>query len=208
MIITYFGKQFFKITQGDLTIAFNPISKNSKFSGKVPKFGSDIALSTTNHPDYNGFETVTHGENAPFKIYGAGSYEIKKIIIGGAGSESFLGEQRYINTIYNLTVDNISISFLGPLSSIDLGPDVLEKIDSPDVLFLPIGGGDLIEPEEAYKLATSIEPKIIIPMDYNEKSLKQFLKEASKEDIKAIDKLTLKQRDLVGQENNIVVLSN
>jgi hypothetical protein len=32
MIITYLGKQFFKIGQGDLTVVFNPISKDSKLS--------------------------------------------------------------------------------------------------------------------------------------------------------------------------------
>ncbi len=208
MIITYFGKQFFKITQGDLTIAFNPIGKNSKFLNKISKFGADIALSTTNHPDYNGFEILGHGEYIPFKIYGAGSYEVEKTIIGGIDTESFLGKEKYINTIYNLTVDNILISFLGPISSIELGPSVLEKIDTPDILFLPIGGGDLIEPEEAYKLASSIGPKIIIPMDYDEKSLKQFLKEAGQDNVKKIEKLTLKQKDLVGQESQVVVLSS
>ncbi|MEJ0002234.1 MAG: hypothetical protein WDN09_03625 [bacterium] len=30
MIITYFGKQFFKVAQGEMVIAFNPVSKSSK----------------------------------------------------------------------------------------------------------------------------------------------------------------------------------
>ena len=53
MVITYFGKQFFKIEQGKMVLAFNPISKSSK-SGTGARFGADIALITTNHPDYNG----------------------------------------------------------------------------------------------------------------------------------------------------------
>jgi hypothetical protein len=55
MIITYFGKQFFKIQQGDMVLAFNPVSKSSKTDISA-HFGADIALQTTNHPDYNGIE--------------------------------------------------------------------------------------------------------------------------------------------------------
>jgi L-ascorbate metabolism protein UlaG (beta-lactamase superfamily) len=208
MIITYLGKQFFKIGQGDLTVAFNPVSKESKLSSKISKFGSDIALSTTNHEDYNGFEMVSHGDTAPFEIYGAGSYEVKNIIVNGFQSNVVLSGQKFVNTIYNLTIDNISICFLGTLSPDKLGPDILEKIDTPDILFLPIGGSDLIDPVEAYKLATSIEPKIIIPMDYDEKSLKLFLKEAGQENVKSVEKLTLKAKDLLGREGEVVVLSS
>jgi hypothetical protein len=53
MIIQYFGKQFFKISQGDFTVALNPISKDSKEFNKA-KFGSNAVLITTNHPDFNG----------------------------------------------------------------------------------------------------------------------------------------------------------
>ncbi len=208
MIITYLGKQFFKIGQGDLTVVFNPISKDSKLSSKISKFGSDIALSTTNHPDYNGFEMVSHGETAPFEIYGAGSYEVKNIIVNGFQTNVTLSEKKFVNTIYNLSIDNISICFLGTLSGEKLGPEILEKIDTPDILFLPIGGGDLIDPVEAYKLATSIEPKIIIPMDYDEKSLKSFLKEAGQENVKEVDKIVLKAKDILGREGEVMVLSS
>ncbi len=208
MIITYLGKQFFKIGQGDLTVVFNPISKDSKLSSKISKFGSDIALSSTNHPDYNGFEMVSHGETAPFEIYGAGSYEVKNIIVNGFQTNITLSEKKFVNTIYNLSVDNISICFLGTLSGEKLGPEILEKIDTPDILFLPIGGGDLIDPVEAYKLATSIEPKIIIPMDYDEKSLKSFLKEAGQENVKEVDKIVLKAKDILGREGEVMVLSS
>lgn len=208
MIITYLGKQFFKIGQGDLTVVFNPISKESKLSAKISKFGSDIAISTTNHPDYNGFEMVSHGETSPFEIHGAGSYEIKNIIINGVQTDVVIGGQKFINTIYNLAIDNISICFLGTLSGQKLEPSILEQIDTPDILFLPIGGGDLIDPAEAYKLATGIEPKIIIPMDYDDKALKTFLKESGQEKVESLDKLTLKQKDLIGRQGEVIVLSS
>ncbi len=208
MIITYLGKQFFKIGQGSLTVAFNPISKDSKYGAMASRFGSDIALSTINHPDYNGFDMVSHGENVPFEVKGPGDYEIKDIFIKGIMTEVTLGSKKYINTIYSLKIENISLCFLGAIPAGKLNSDVQGKIESPDILFVPIGNGELLNPEEAYKLAVSLEPKIIIPMDYDEKTLKAFLKEGGQDNVIPIEKLTIKAKELAGREAEIVVLLN
>jgi len=208
MIISYLGKQFFKIQQGDLVLAFNPISKDSKSDIKPSRFGSVIALSTTNHPDYNGFDMVSHGETIPFQVHGPGDYEIKDIFIKGIMTETTLNNKKYINTIYSLSIENISLCFLGVISNKNkLSSNVLEEIGSPDILFVPVGNDELLSASEAYKLAVSLEPKIIIPMDYNEKTLKSFLKEGGQEKIVPIEKLAIKAKELAGREGEIVVLS-
>lgn len=208
MIITYNGRQFFKIQQGDLVVAFNPISKDSKWEGKVSRFGANLALSTTNHPDYNGFDMVSHGDTVPFEIKGPGDYEIKDIFIKGTMTETILNGKKYINTIYSLSIENISICFLGTLSSSSLSSKAREEIEESDILFVPIGGNDMMTPSEAYKLAVSLDAKIIIPMDYDEKSLKAFLKEGGQDSIKLIDKLTIKAKELAGRAGEIVILQS
>lgn len=208
MIITYLGKQFFKIGQGSLTLAFNPISKDSKFVALASRFGSDIALSTINHPDYNGFDMVSHGDIVPFEINGPGDYEIKDVFIKGVMTNTELSGKKYINTIYSLTIENISICFLGCMSQNKISTEISEEIGSPDILFVPIGNNDLLSPIEAYKLAVTLEPKIIIPMDYDSLTLKAFLKEAGQEKIAPIEKLTIKAKELIGREGEIVVLSS
>lgn len=208
MIITYLGKQFFKITHGDLTIAINPISKNSKSTSKGSHFGSDIALSTTNHPDYNGFEMVSHGDNIPFEVNSPGDYEIRNIFIKGILTEIILDNKKYMNTIYSFSVDNISICFLGCVSKNNINEKIRGDIESPDILFIPIGNNDLLNASEAYKLAVSLEPKMIIPMDYDAASLKTFLKEGGQESVKAVDKITIKSKDITTLEGSIVVLSS
>jgi hypothetical protein len=209
MIITYFGRQFFKIQQGEMVLAFNPISKDSKSGqekGQPAKFGADIALSTINHLDYNGLEQLSHGERVPFAITGPGDYEIKEIFIKGLMSEATIGGKKYINTIYSLTVDNINIAFLGALSNGEIPKEVREVIDGPDILFVPVGGKDLLDPKTSAKLASSLEPKMIIPMDYDDSSLKIFLKEIGEEKAEVVDKLTIKRKDLEGKEGEVVVL--
>ncbi len=212
MIITYFGKQFFKIQQGDMVLAFIPVSKNSK-TGISTHFGADLALITTNHPDYNGVEQLSHGERAPFVIKGPGDYEIKEIFIKGVLSEALIADpakdgvkKKYINTIYLLSVDDISIGFLGPLSNPEFSKESREAINSPDILFVPIGEKGMLDAKVAAKLASSLEPKLIIPMDYDESALKVFLKEIGEEKVPAVDKLTLKRKDLENKEGEVVIL--
>ena len=213
MIITYFGKQFFKIQQGEMVLAFNPVNKSSK-TGITAKFGADIALITTNHPDYNGVEQLSHGERAPFAITGPGDYEIKEIFIKGVMSNAVLGGppaqagKKYINTIYSLTVDNINIVFLGALSDSEFSKESREAIDSPDILFIPVGGGGLLDAKASAKLASSLEPKLIIPMDYDAGTLKAFLKEMGEEKAEVVDKLTLKRKDLDNKEGEVIVLKS
>ena len=204
MIITYFGKQFFKIGQGEMTLAFNPVSKSSK-TGISAKFGSDIALVTTNHPDYNGIDQLSHGERVPFAITGPGDYEVKEIFIKGSISDALLGDKKYINTIYSLAVDNINIVFLGALSNVELSKDAREAIDGPDILFIPVGNKGLLDAKSAAKLASTLEPKLIIPMDYEDAALKVFLKELGEEKAEVVDKLTLKRKDLDNKEGEVIV---
>lgn len=205
MIITYYGKQFFKIGQGEMVLAFNPVSKASK-TGITAKFGADISLITTNHPDYNGLDQLSHGDRVPFSVTGPGDYEVKEIFIKGSISNAAISDKKYINTIYSFAVDGIDLLFLGALSDAQLSKETMESINSPDILFIPVGGNGLLDAKSAAKLASSFEPKMVIPMDYDATSLKLFLKEMGEEKAEVVDKLTLKRKDLEGKEGEVVVL--
>lgn len=205
MIITYFGKQFFKITQGDLVIAFNPVSKTSK-TGINNHFGADIALISVNHPDYNGIAQLEHGGRVPFSIKSPGDYEVKSIFIKGILSDTSIEGKKYVNTVYSLSVDGMNIAFLGALNDPALNHEIKESINEPDILFVPLNGTGL-EPKQSAKIASSLEPKIIIPMDYDKISLNNFLKEMGQDKVEALDKLTLKRKDLEGKETEVVLLS-
>lgn len=205
MIITYHGKQFFKLQQGDTIVALNPISKDSKFKDRIARFGSGIVLSSVNHPDYNGIETVTYGDQEPVAITGPGDYEVKDIFIKGVLARTNLDKKEYINTVYNMVLEGINITVLGALNK-PLETNQREGMESPDILFVPVGEG-LLEPKDAYKLAVSLEPGIIIPTDYTDASLKAFLKEAGAEKTEVVDKLVLKKKDLADKQGEVVVLS-
>lgn len=215
MIITYHGGACIKASAGDTTLVFGPVSKKSD-DYKPTNFGADVAFIPVNHPDFNGVAEAGRGDRQPFAITGPGEYEVKDISAAGFGTKSWWGNasartlddasEERINTIYSVHFDGLSVLYLGALGETKLPPDVLE-MDAPDVLILPVGDNGTLNPAEAAKLAVKLEAKIIIPVLSDEKNLKTFLKEAGAEGTKAVDKLTIKPRDLAGKEGEVVVLS-
>ncbi|PIR83710.1 hypothetical protein COU18_03485 [Candidatus Kaiserbacteria bacterium CG10_big_fil_rev_8_21_14_0_10_51_14] len=204
MILTFHEGACIRASAGDTTLVFGPVSKSSK-NFKPTNFGADVAFISLNHPDMNGSIEAGRGEKQPFVISGPGEYEVKDITVTAFGSGSKYANEPRINTIYSVHFDGMSILYLGALGDLDVPNDVLE-MDSPDVLIVPIGGNGVLNAAEAQKLAVKLEAKIVIPALYDDKSLKQFLKESG-EEVKPVDKLTIKPRDLVGKENDVVVLS-
>ncbi len=204
MIITYHGGQCFKVSFGDTTIVFDPISKKSKLT--PVRFGADVALISLNHPDMNGSEELAYGAKQPFVIDGPGEYEVGEMTARGHGVPTkFEGKDKF-NTIYQVTLEGINIVFLGALGNEVIDPQILGELGDIDILFVPIGGGDVLDVPAATKLATKLEARCIIPMHYNDTALKAFFKEEGIEPIKPVEKLTVKKKDLLAMESEIVVL--
>lgn len=206
MVISYHGGQCFKVSFGDTTLAFNPISKKSKLD--QVKFGSDVAFVSMRHPDFNGVEQVAHGSKQPFIVDGPGEYEIGQVTARGFGVKTTYDKEERYNTIYQVHLEDMNIVFLGSLGDPEVDPKILSELGDIDILFVPIGGGDVLEVPQASKLAVKLEAKLVIPMHYDNTALKAFLKEESKDSLKPVDKLTLKRKDVAAMSGDVAVLKS
>ena len=204
MVITHHGGQSFKVSFGNTTLAFDPVSKQSKLAST--KFGSDVAFISMNHPDFNGSDQVAHSSKQPFVVAGPGEYEIGDVVARGYGVKTtYDGVERY-STIYQVKLEDMNLVFLGALSSPEIDPKILGELGDVDVLFIPIGGADVLEVPQAAKLAIKLEAKLILPMHYDKTALSVFLKEMGS-DVTPVDKLMLKKRDVNEMEGDVVVLT-
>lgn len=205
MVITYHGGQCFKVSFGSTTLAFDPISKQSSLT--PVKFGADVALVSMWHPDMNGVSQVAHGSKQPFVVSGPGAYEIGDVTVRGFGVETtYDGTERYV-TLYQVQLEGMNIVFLGALGTADLDTSILGALGDIDILFVPIGGGDVLDVPAASKLAVKLEARLVIPMHFDQKALAAFLKEESSESTKPVEKLTLKKKDVASMEGEIAVLA-
>jgi len=206
MVISYHGGQCFKVSFGNTTLAFNPISKKSKL--EAVKFGSDVAFVSMWHPDFNGVDQVALGSKQPFVIDGPGEYEVGTVTARGFGVKTVYDKQEYFNTIFQVQLEEMNIIFLGGLGDPEIDPKILGEFGDIDILFIPIGGGELLSVPQASKLAVKLEAKLIIPMHYDAETLKLFLKEEGEESVKPVDKLTIKKKEVSALEGSVIVLKS
>ncbi|OGZ85054.1 MAG: hypothetical protein A2599_00310 [Candidatus Staskawiczbacteria bacterium RIFOXYD1_FULL_39_28] len=186
----------------EANIVIDPFSEEAT-GLKLPNLSADILLVTHNHKDHNNVKDV---KGTPFLVQGPGEYEVKGVFIQGIPSfhDDKEGKEKGQNTIYIIEAEDMRFCHLGDLGQKQLKDEQLEKIDSVDVLMIPVGGEYTIDSTSAQKIISQIEPKIVIPMHYALPKLKfkldevsKFLKTMGKKDeIAPVDKLTIKQSAL------------
>ncbi len=212
MTITWYGLSCFKITNqgGHLTIITDPFNKSIGLN--PPRGSADIVTVSHEHDDHNNVKAISDN---PFIINSPGEYEIQGIRIIGCSSfhDKKQGQERGINTIYLIEMDKIRICHLGDFGQPRLAEEQLEAVGQIDILIIPIGDTYTIGAAEAVKVAKQLEPHLIIPMHYKLPGLKidlaglgDFLKELGLNKKPAIDKLTIKNKDLIGKDMEVVVL--
>jgi L-ascorbate metabolism protein UlaG (beta-lactamase superfamily) len=103
-----------------------------------------------------------------FVVRGPGEYERRGIAVRGiqAYADSQQGRELGLCTIYSIVAEEISVCHLGACGQDKLTPEQLEAIGDPDILILPVGGQSALDAKVAAEIATQIEPKIIIPIQF------------------------------------------
>lgn len=212
MVITYYGQAMVKFQLGDMVILANPISK--EFDPKAPKMSAGVVLVGCSETWADGRGNVGNSDQ-PFVIDGPGEYEIKGVFIQGMNTVGPAGEddpgQSKINTAYTIDLEGIRTAYLGALASEDLAPEVVEELGFIDIAVVPVGGHGTLEAKKAAKLITTLAPKMVIPILYQEdvtgSLLSTFLEEIGAKDLQSQEKIALKPKDLVGLEAEVTVLA-
>ena len=117
------------------------------------------------------------------------------------------------NTIYTIEAEDIKICHLGLLGEKELSTEQLEKSGEVDVLMIPVGGGNSLDSQQAVKIMSQIEPKIIIPMNYKIPQIRteldgvdKFLKILGIKSLEALPKLSIRKKDISNEEAKVIIL--
>ena len=101
-----------------------------------------------------------------------GEYEVSEVSIFGIAARAHMDEAgKKTATIYKMVYDDTRVCILGHVYP-DLTEDQLEEIGVVDILVIPVGGnGYTLDGVGAMSLIKKIEPKLVIPTHYEDKSL-------------------------------------
>ncbi|OGZ59588.1 MAG: hypothetical protein A3B96_02055 [Candidatus Spechtbacteria bacterium RIFCSPHIGHO2_02_FULL_43_15b] len=208
MIISWYGQACFKIQSGEKALILDPFEKSIGLT--PPAVSADIVAVTHDHKDHNNFQTVK-GEY--FLINSPGEYEIKGVKIAGIPSfhDNEKGAKRGLNTMYLIEFEGMRVLHMGDFGQDSLEDKQSELLGTVDILMVPVGGTFTIDAKGAVGIINQIEPKIVIPMHYKISKLTiseldgvdKFIKEFGGEDVSPQDKLTIKHKDLGGEDDNM-----
>jgi L-ascorbate metabolism protein UlaG (beta-lactamase superfamily) len=166
MDITWYGLSCFRIREAGVTVICDPYERTLGL--QLPKVRADILTISHDRPGHSGVERVG-GE--PKVIRGPGEYELKNVFITGATTyhrrRKELAPER--NIIFFFEFGDLTVGHLGDLGEIPTQSEIEElNVGEVDVLFVPVGGGDTLDPTRAVEVIGLFEPRLVIPMHYQQ----------------------------------------
>jgi len=196
MQIQFHGHSCFTIKEGNFTLVTDP------FEGAKFEKATAITLSQPKN-QFKSPAPETKLFNWP------GEYETSGMYLMGVASfhNPKESEKQEENTIFKIECNGLRLCHLGRLGTKPT-PEQLEQIGDVDVLFIPISGEDSIDTKKAKEVIEQIEPRLMIPMLYDEETLAAFLKEMGAVSAERLDMLSVKRSELPEEMSKVVVLRN
>ena len=205
----WFGHTCFRIRAREATILADPVSRATGYTLPKATPADVITLSSDQNPNLS-----LDGLKAEATILrGPGEYEVHDVFVTGIRTfrDANHGAERGYNTAYVIEIEGMRVCHLGTLGHA-LVEDQAEAVINSDILMVPVGGGETLEPAVAVEVVARIQPKLVIPMqfatefgDHAAKGVDQFCKELGIELPTPEDKLTIRQSDL-GETLRVVTL--
>jgi L-ascorbate metabolism protein UlaG (beta-lactamase superfamily) len=176
---------------------------------KLQRLDADVLTISHEHDNHNYTQAVREA----YEIHGPGEYEVAGISVIGLPSyhDAEKGASRGRNTVYLIEIDDVRVCHLGDLGH-TLDDSEAERISSPDVLLVPVGGHNTISAAQAAAVVRQLEPRFVVPMHYSIPGIKleldpldRFLKEMGVAALEPQPKLAV-QASSGDYETKIVIL--
>lgn len=175
MDITWYGLSCFRIREGGVTVVCDPFEKSVGLT--LPRIKADIVTVSHQRPGHNAVERLT-GEAKV--LYGPGEYEVRNVFVSGLAAyhRKRKGVVLERTVAYFLEFGDLTVGHLGDIGEAPLQSEIEAlNVGEVDVLLLPVGGGDTLDPAHAVEVISLLEPKLVIPMHYQHAGLAPELAE-------------------------------
>lgn len=161
--LKFYGAGCFEIKTKEAIVLIDPYDKS--YGKQISIKDKIVVLTQDSLGDYSG---------SLFTVSSPGEFEVSKVGIQGISARLNIDVQDSgvdQGTIYRLTIGDVTIGVIGNIDP-KLTDDQLESIGLVDYLIVPVGGHGLsIEPSDAAKLVTAIEPKVVIASHFADQNI-------------------------------------
>jgi L-ascorbate metabolism protein UlaG (beta-lactamase superfamily) len=172
--VQWYGQAAFRLEAPEATVFIDPFGDMSALASRGMHFdypaiegvNADLVLVTHEHRDHNAVEVI--GGDPPVLRSTAGRLEspIGEVVAIASEHDDAAGTQRGPNTIFVFSLDGIRVAHFGDFGQRALREEQAAAIGSVDLVFLPVGAGPTIGPEQAALIVEWLEPRWVVPMHY------------------------------------------
>jgi len=134
------------------------------------KESADIVTVSHRHGDHNNVATVKGSPLVVMETAKGKDINFKGI---PAHHDNAEGKQRGNYTIFCFEVDGIRVCHLGDLGH-QLNDKQMAEMGKVDILLVPVGGNFTIDAKVATEVCSKLEPKVILPMHYQNERCPSF----------------------------------
>lgn len=174
MEVTWWGYSCFCVENGK-RVVLDP-HDGASLGLPTPSLSADLILSTHPHPAHAAVEAVENHEKIPAVVGERGEMAVRGVELRGVATfhDDSGGAERGENTALRFMTDGIYFCHLGDLGH-RLTEEQVEELSPMDVLFVPVGGGCTVGPEEAWDCVERLDPSLVFPMHYATEGLTKDL---------------------------------
>lgn len=147
----------------------------------------------------------------PFVINEPGEYEIADFFVRGI-QDPEVEKETQGSIIYRFNAEEMCAAFLGQLNR-QLTNYELEQLGEIDILFVPVGGGPVLDAKGAAGVIKAVDPRVVIPIYFKTPGVKEklndiepFCKELGVCVRENTSKLKILKKDLPAEDMMIYVL--
>jgi L-ascorbate metabolism protein UlaG (beta-lactamase superfamily) len=212
MEIVWYGQTCFRLKTRGAIVITDPCGKDSGY--ELPRMTAHVVTVSLDDAAYNNCGPV---RGDPKVIDGPGEYEVRGVFITGIATamKKDKKSKHLKNTIYLFDFDDgLTVCHLGNLDHVPSSQPQIQALSDVDVLLIPVGGVNTMNPNQAAEVIGLLEPTIVIPMHYKTKKVSRrlqpvdnFLNEMGLPDIAPRDSFEVSKSSLPS-ETQVVVLSH
>jgi L-ascorbate metabolism protein UlaG (beta-lactamase superfamily) len=174
MRIQWYGQAAFRLEAPEATVFIDPFADMSSLAARGMQFDyppiegveADLLLVTHEHGDHNGVEAIGGDPAVLRSTAGRLDSPVGEVVAIASEHDTAAGTQRGPNTIFVFGLDGLRVAHFGDFGQRALRDEQAEAIGSVDLVFLPVGAGPTIGPEQAALIIERLGPRWVVPMHY------------------------------------------
>jgi L-ascorbate metabolism protein UlaG (beta-lactamase superfamily) len=172
MHVTWYGQSAYALRDGDTTVFVDPFdsavfgASGRRWYPEIAGVDADVLLVTHEHADHNAVDVI--GGDPVLLRSLAGTHESPIGPVVGVASEhdDAAGTQRGHNVLYAFDFGGLRVAHLGDLGQAALRPEQIAALGEVDLLFVPAGGGPVLDAPRAAGVVAAVAPRVVVPMHY------------------------------------------